>query len=121
MGLPLFLCLLLGTPLIPIVFGSEYSASILPLVILLFGQLINVLTGPVGYLLTMTGHEQESFRILLKVLIIGILLNIPAIYFLGGEGAAIATAIAIAGRNIALWRTADRLLSIDSSILSLRR
>lgn len=121
LSLPLFLCLLLGTPLIPIVFGSEYSASILPLVILLFGQLINVLTGPVGYLLTMTGHEQESFRILLKVLIIGILLNIPAIYFLGGEGAAIATAIAIGGRNIALWRTADRLLSIDSSILSLRR
>lgn len=39
-------------------FGEEYKVAAPLLQILAIGQFINVITGSVGYLLNMTGHEK---------------------------------------------------------------
>lgn len=119
LSVPIFIGLLVGSPLLPSLFGAEYGASIVPLIILLFGQLVSIATGPAGYLLTMTGHQNENLRVLLISLALAVLLNVPAIYLYGVTGAASATMIVIAWRSIALWRSVRRFVGVDGSVLAL--
>jgi O-antigen/teichoic acid export membrane protein len=68
--------------------------------ILAAGQFVNVSTGSVGYLLTMSGYEKQlkNIGIISVVLTIGLafLLN----YYFGAIGSALATAIAMASSNL---------------------
>jgi len=50
-----------GAEILGLVYGSSYAEAYMPFVILAFGQLINVLTGSPGILLTMSGHERGGF------------------------------------------------------------
>jgi len=87
-------------------FGSEFSAGQTALLILLFGQLLNVATGTVGFILIMVGRTgwdlvvyaaSVAFDIGVAVLLIGGL-------GLGMEGAAIAGALTMALSKLArLW------------------
>ena len=91
-------------------FGAEYKQASLILQILVIGQFINVVTGSVGFLLNMTGHEKDMRNVVLfsgpLALILGFLLT--PIY--GATGAAIATAIALASQNlIAVYMVKKRL------------
>lgn len=81
-------------------FGSEFSRGGNTLAILALGQAVNTLTGSVGYLLMMTGHEKDVRNSALfgGVLVIG--LSIVLIPSMGIIGAAIASAFAICGSNI---------------------
>ena len=75
-------------------FGPEFSAGYTALGVLSFAQLINAVTGPSGFLLTMTGHENSYSRILFFALLLNILLNYLLIPRYGMNGAAVATALA---------------------------
>lgn len=81
-------------------FGSQFSSGKQVLVILALGQLINVATGPVGYLLTMTGHEtaMRNMYVLSGVACISLVCVLTPFY--GVVGAAWATTISIALQNI---------------------
>ncbi len=102
-------------------FGEQFEIAYFPLVLLCLGQFANALSGPCGFLLTMTGHERESLRILWLTLAANVALNAPAIHYLGIEGLAAATAVAFALRNVLMWRRAVQLLGVDSSVLALLR
>jgi O-antigen/teichoic acid export membrane protein len=81
-------------------FGDEFVAGAPLLRILAIGQFINVATGSVGYLLMMTGHEKDMRNSLLVVAPCSILLSLWLIPVYGAVGAAVATALAIAGQNL---------------------
>ena len=117
-SLPLVLAIILGAGLILAAFGPEYSAALVPLLFLGLGQLLNISAGPVGFLLTMTGNERESIQVLSISLALNVLLIIPGIWYWGVNGAALATGLAIAVRNILLWLKVKRVLGIDSSIMA---
>lgn len=102
-------------------FGALYREAYLPLLVLVAGQAVNVSVGSVGFLLTMTGHEKQQLRILLKTLVVNLVLNIPAIYFFGILGAAAATSFSIALRNILSWHAVKQNLKVDASVFAVIR
>jgi O-antigen/teichoic acid export membrane protein len=75
-----------------LLFGSEFTQGQNSLIILCVGQTVNVATGSVGLLLSMTGHERYTLISRGGSTILNVVLNALLIPHLGMEGAAIATA-----------------------------
>ncbi len=75
-----------------LLFGSEFTQGQISLIILCVGQLVNVATGSVGLLLSMTGHERYTLISRVGSTILNVVLNALLIPRWGIEGAAIATA-----------------------------
>jgi len=75
-----------------LLFGSEFTQGQNSLIILCVGQLVNVATGSVGLLLSMTGHERYTLISRGGSTILNVVLNALLIPRWGIEGAAIATA-----------------------------
>ena len=82
------------------IFGQEFIAGWLPLVILAGGQLVNAGTGGIAYILIMSGHQYHKLFGDLLLVILNILLNIYLIPRWGLVGAAVATSISMASVNI---------------------
>jgi O-antigen/teichoic acid export membrane protein len=99
-------------------FGDEYDAARWPLTILVAGQLVNAATGSVGYLLTLTGHQDDTARVYGAVALGNLALMPVAVLLLGIEGAAVATAVSTAAWNVWLHRLVVRRVGIEASIVS---
>jgi O-antigen/teichoic acid export membrane protein len=74
-------------------FGEEFTYGYSALKILVIGQLINALAGPVGFIMVMTKYHKEAAIFLVSCAIINIILNIYLIPSWGIKGAAISSAI----------------------------
>jgi O-antigen/teichoic acid export membrane protein len=100
MAMPIMIFMLLFPEFLMGLFGKEYKQGAYLLRILAIGQFINVITGSVGYLLNMTGHEKDFRNVvfLSGPLALGLGLWLTPIY--GAAGAAVATAIALASQNL---------------------
>jgi len=91
-------------------FGEEYKVAAPLLQILAVGQFINVITGSVGYLLNMTGHEKDMRNVVLFSGPLAIVLAFGLTSQFGLTGAAYATAISVASQNLlAVWMVKKRL------------
>ncbi len=90
------LCLLFSRPSIVAIFGEPYGPAAAPLVVLVVGQLANVSTGAVGYLLMMGGRQNLWLGLSLAALAADVVLNVLLIPRFGLVGAAVATAISVA-------------------------
>ncbi|MEZ8605118.1 MATE family efflux transporter [Vibrio splendidus] len=91
-------------------FGEEYKVAAPLLQILAIGQFINVITGSVGYLLNMTGHEKDMRNVVLFSGPLAIVLAFGLTSEFGLMGAAYATAISVATQNLlAVWMVKKRL------------
>lgn len=112
------LALLLTSPLLFVIlvfpdalltlFGSEFTEASTALMILTIGQLVNVATGSVAYLLVMTNHQAfllYSTIVSATIIIVLCLLLIPSYSVLG---AAVSCASGIAAQNLIctffVWR-----------------
>lgn len=82
------------------IFGAEFIAGASILIILCIGQLINSMSGSVGVIMQMTGHQKVYQNIVLIALILNIVLNFTLIPLYGILGAAIATVVSISSWNI---------------------
>lgn len=89
---PIFLIVTLGTTRVLGLFGEGYLSGALVLKLLACSQLVNVLAGPAGYLMVMTGHQVPAAGILGGSALIHLLLNVLLIPRMGIMGAATATA-----------------------------
>lgn len=88
-----------------VIFGPQYIAGATTLLILTTAQLINVGTGSVGFLLIMTGHQNDWFYISAVAFLINLALNWTLIPIWGLVGAALATGSAVIFRFlIGLWQ-----------------
>lgn len=99
-ALPLVVCIVFSSEVMS-VFGTEFAQGGLCMAILCIGQLVNIATGSVGFLLNMTGHEAVTRRIVLVVSSITLVFGTMIIALFGILGAAIVTATGIAAQN--LW------------------
>lgn len=110
------LLVVFGQALLLLLFGSEFAAAYIPLIILCAGQTVNSATATVAALLNMTGHEQDvAFAVAL-----GAIINLTASLVLlpwGAPGVALAGALGLASWNLLLWRRARQRLGIESSAI----
>lgn len=102
--------IIMATPLVVLIFffaeflmgffGEEYVQAASLLQILIIGQFINVITGSVGYLLNMTGHEKDMRNVVFLSGPLALVLCLLLTPIYGSTGAAIAIAIAVASQNL---------------------
>lgn len=89
-------------------FGSDFTAATSTLMVLAVGHAVNVVTGPVGYLLMMSGRERVLRNNVLAAGVLNIGLNVLLIPAMGATGAATATAASMILVNvlslIQVWR-----------------
>lgn len=102
-------------PIVLAVFGPEFSASYVPMIILAIGQLLNVASGPVGTVLSMSRRERFVGIGLSISVVCNILMNFFLIPIYGVSGAAIATAVSVGIWNLLLVAYAKRTLGINTN------
>ena len=107
--IPVLICMLFPT-FVMALFGEEFVSAAPLLVALSLGQLINVATGSVGYLLLMSGHERTMKYITICSGTISILLLIMLCQSHGVIGAAWAMATGMAIQNLAALYFVKRYL-----------
>ena len=98
-------------------FGEEFRHGYSALAIIALGQLVNSVTGPVGYLLTMTGHQRISLRIEAATAAVAVIVSLMLIPRFGLVGAALADACANVLRNLTLVVAAWRLIGVRSTVI----
>ncbi|ELA9080769.1 MULTISPECIES: oligosaccharide flippase family protein [Vibrio] len=91
-------------------FGGEFLAAAPLLVVLSLGQLVNVATGSVGFLLLMSGHERTMKYITISSGTVSICLLVTLCQMFGVIGAAWAMAIGMAIQNLAALYFVKRYL-----------
>tara|TARA_B110000008_G_C16925698_1_gene546614 strand:+ start:324 stop:1592 length:1269 start_codon:yes stop_codon:yes gene_type:complete len=100
LSIVLILFLLIFKDMIFSLYGDDYIVETSALILLLFGHFINVLSGPVGRTLTLSGYGWVHF----KNCIIAIILSLIMAIFLIPQnfliGAAISTSLAIIIKNL---------------------
>lgn len=83
-------------------FGPDYTQASTVLVILVVGQFVNAVTGPVGHSLLMTGEENFYAKIIFPIMIINLSLQLLVIPLYGVFGAAIVTTTTVIVFNCSL-------------------
>lgn len=102
--------------------GPDFRREgLLPLVVLVAGQLVNVGAGSVGYLMLMTGHHVRCAAIYSLSAIVNIGLQSLFVRWWGILGVAAATALTMAVWNIWLHGEVARLAGVRPSIVSALR
>ena len=81
-------------------FGHDYTVGATVLIILAFGQFVNVACGSVGYLLTMTGREKKLRNIFVAAATLNIALSVLSVKYFGVIGVAYSTAFSVMFWNV---------------------
>ncbi len=111
---PLYLIIISFPREILSVFGEEYQSAYIALIILASAQLFNTLTGPVYFMLGMTGHERSRRNIIIITAVISLVSSFILIPRHGLYGATIATAIGLLLQNsMAFFKTRRLLKNIN--------
>jgi O-antigen/teichoic acid export membrane protein len=117
LALPLYVAILVAPGMILLgLFGKAYAGGSLALVVLSTGQLINVGTGALSFLLVMTGRQKQWMITTGIMLALDILLNVLLTPRFGLVGSALATGLAVSGVNLValFWvRSSMRLWPFD--------
>ena len=100
-------------------YGEAFAHSKTAMHILLLGYVVNALTGPVGYVMMMTGHHVRAAQIYGSMIVVNIALNAGLIPILGIEGASIATTITMICVNLVLCVYVWQRLGYNTTILPL--
>jgi O-antigen/teichoic acid export membrane protein len=110
--------LALLAPYILELFGPEFVAARWALIILLFGQLVSAGCGAVGYLLGMTGHQNDLARVYGVTSVVNIAICYAGAAAFGLTGAACATTFSLIVWNIWLHYLTTRRIGVRASIVS---
>ena len=102
-------------------FGSGFAAGRGALIVLATGQLVNVCMGPVGYVLTMSGHQKEGRNITVVLAIVGIGLTVVLARVGGMMGAAVAMALTVVALNLVLAEVGHRRTGVPAVCRSWRK
>ena len=83
-------------------FGDSFTKGTMAFVFLAIGSLVSVMTGSVGVLLQMTGHQKVVQNILLVSIVLEVLLNALLIPLFGVTGAAVASMVCTVLKNLGM-------------------
>jgi len=122
------LCLVFPGESIATIFGEEFVPAAVPLLILVLGQLVNVATGAVGYLLMMSGRPYLWLGLSAAALAADCALNVLLIPLYGLGGAAAATAVSVAmlfvggliavRKRLGIWPYDRRFLGVGATYVA---
>lgn len=84
------------------IFGKDIRGGETALMFLIFGYFVNAVSGPVGTLMNMTGHQVKYQNIMLGAAAVNVVLNIALVPSMGINGAAVAGMV-----SMALWNMAS--------------
>lgn len=98
-------------------FGPEFLRGSYTLKLLVFSELTNVVVGSVGFILSMTGHQNRLARILFFGTACNILLTVLFIKLWGMEGAAISKLVTNLVINLLLVIATIKTLRINPTII----
>ena len=104
-----------------LIFGSEFIAGRTAMNILILGQVFNALTGPVGLVLNMTGHQNYTAIATASSAILNAILNFLLIPQWGINGAAIATTMSLIIINIINVIFMQKTINISLYSLGLKK
>ncbi len=99
-AIPLCALLFFLSAEILLLFGEDYVNASYLLQVLIFGQFINIICGPVAFLLNMTGNEKDMRNILLLTGSLSIILGFILTFHYGVLGAAISTSTSLIIQNL---------------------
>jgi O-antigen/teichoic acid export membrane protein len=99
-SLPIIIFIWVFPEFIMSMFGKGFTGGAWYLRVLALGQFINVITGSVSQLLTMSGHEKDMRNITIINGAIAIVLALILNPIFGAMGSAISTAVAVACSNL---------------------
>jgi O-antigen/teichoic acid export membrane protein len=100
--IPIFIFILFSAKDIMMIFGKGYvETGYIVVIVLSFGQLVNCVTGSLGYTLTMTGKQGIALIFTIVSLAVNIGLNLLLIPKYGVLGAAVSSSISAASINLA--------------------
>jgi O-antigen/teichoic acid export membrane protein len=116
LALPVALALVIHGSWFMALFGLQFTQAKTVLMILSVGQIVNVMVGPVGLLLIMSGHEREAARGLVVSIIIQSLFCALLVQPWGVTGAAVARSCGLIVWNLVLLHTAYNKLSINPTV-----
>lgn len=116
-GLPMVVGMLLFGRWFLLLYGPDFVNAQPALVILCVGQFVNIATGPVANLLTMTGHERQVILGLSLSAVANVVLSLVLIPHWGLAGAALASAASLSLWNSVLVVVVHRRLKISPTIL----
>jgi O-antigen/teichoic acid export membrane protein len=98
-SLPLFLLMLLWPEGLLGFFGSEFPQGAPLLRVLALGQMVNAVTGPVGFNLLMSGKEKQFAYTLATIATLNVAANLVLIPHFGAVGAAWVAAVSVGVLN----------------------
>lgn len=110
--------LALLSPYVLGLFGHGFGAARWALLILLLGQLVNAACGSVGYLLSMTGHQDDTARVYGITSVVNVVLCYACARAFGLTGAAFSTTFSMIVWNLWLYRLTRKRIGIRASFLS---
>lgn len=116
LALPVIALFVFAPSLVLSIYGDEFMLGASALAILSIGQLVNIASGSVVFLLLMTDHQKIVGRIITIAGIGNIVLNALLIPRYGFLGACIATAISMSAANLILVWAVWRNLGIVSAV-----
>jgi O-antigen/teichoic acid export membrane protein len=102
-------------------FGSGFIEGYYILLILLAGQTIKSLMGPASFLLTLTGHQNLTAKVMAVAVLVSMILNFILIPIWGMWGAALATGIILMLWNVTVVIMDVKIVQLDPSVFCLFR
>lgn|GEM_PF-4313774 len=110
--------IILNTDVILGIFGRQYTSYGTTLGLLMFGQLVNVMTGPNGMILQVYHLERYALASNAIGIIVGVTATILLIPLCGLVGAGIGACLGTSLTQFLCWRLTLRQTPLDPSILS---
>ncbi|MCS6991480.1 MAG: polysaccharide biosynthesis C-terminal domain-containing protein [Chitinophagales bacterium] len=99
-------------------FGNAFPEAAPVLVVLTLGQLVTFVMGPVGYLLTMTGHQRVALWILAAAAVLSLVLGLAWIPAHGARGAAWAVAATSALLSVSMALAVRKYTGINATLFA---
>lgn len=101
-------------------FGKGFAeAAYIPLLIILAGQCVAAMTGPTGFLMTMTRYERQASWFMALAAVLNVVFSVALIPLFGLTGAAIATALGSVAWNVSGLTFVRARLHVNPTILPL--
>lgn len=97
-------------------FGSDFVCGYIPLVIMCGGQVVNALTGSVGWLMNMTGHHVQMSKIIFFIMIFNVVFGMLIIEKYSIVGAAYISSISVAVLNAIFLFFSIKMIKINPTI-----
>ena len=99
------------------IFSEQHVLMYPVLLILSFGQLVNVAAGPVGVVMKMTKLQTLYAKVMGASVLVNFILNIILIPRFGVYGAAIASAVGLICINIGAWWLCKQRLGVSTGVI----